>query len=132
MARLILVLALAALSAACAHFPGIPPSQEGILQYDWVAPQPRPEPPPLYCYGTLDRAECYEQPVPGRTLLGNYGAPPPLEFTAPQTEIRLQTPLPPAAAAQPYEAPPAVPVTPVERRPASALPKQITPAKTPL
>src|SRR5208282_2710572 len=77
MSRLGFVLLLSLLLAACDRFPGAPPNESGILKYDWVPADPRPAPAPLYCYATLAAPECYATPIPGRILLGNFGAAPP-------------------------------------------------------
>jgi hypothetical protein len=116
MARLLLVAALALL-AGCERFPGIPPNETGVLNYDWIPADPRPAPPPLYCYATLATPECFAQPIPGRPLLGLYGRdPPPVAASEARAQSAPPESAPPAPplASEPRQA---VPVTPVEPAP---------------
>lgn len=116
MVRLVLVVAFALFVAACARFPGAPPNEDGVLSYDWIPADPRPAPPPLYCYMTLGRPECYATPVPGRELVGHFGAAPSLA-APPQANAGPM----PAAMVRPMPAPeippPAIPLEPVQRAP---------------
>jgi hypothetical protein len=123
MARLLLVVMLSLLAAACARFPGFPPNETGILSYDWVPADPRPAPEPLYCYSTLARPECFKAPLPDRPPLGHYGAAP--SYGAPGNVNIGSTPTamiqpasaPASTSARAPEEPPPVPVMPVERAP---------------
>lgn len=49
-----------------------------ILARDWLRAEIRPNPAPLYCYGTLGRPDCHEAPIPQEQnrLKGYYGPPP--------------------------------------------------------
>lgn len=54
------------------------PGEAATLSNPWMAADMRPAPPPLYCYRTLGREDCYRTPQRderGR-LTGNYGPPP--------------------------------------------------------
>jgi hypothetical protein len=111
MVRVVVLVALAGLLAGCGRWYGAPPTETGILSYDWVKPDKRPAPDPLYCYETIGRPDCFASPEAGRALLGHYGPTP-----AAQSQPDPGSPMPGAEKAA--EAPPeTAPLTPVERAP---------------
>ena len=74
MLRWIGVLVLAAGTAGCSSLAGWSATETDLLQAAYVVPDRFPSPPPLYCYRTLAKVDCYAWPLPGEgnRLVGAY------------------------------------------------------------
>ena len=54
------------------------PGESATLAQPWMSADVREAPPPLYCYRTLGREDCYRTPHAGEQgrMTGHYGPPP--------------------------------------------------------
>lgn len=120
MARLMVLAVLTLLLSGCSSYRwyGAPPDETKVLGYVYIPSDPRPAPPPLYCYSTIAMPDCYASPVAGRYLVGHFGPTPPIDGTAPMadaTSASAQSGDSRTAAAPEAQAAPTAAVVPVER-----------------